>query len=221
MDDDIITVGSLKASVFMVTFFDSNVKRVYEEIKRIKPAYDKIDLVFVNSKLVFGLEHIIGIMKIINERKQRKIISGIKNMEIEFLMRVCCTDQISAALNINFGDKSNKDFVVVILSDEDQKLIEIKKEFERYGTVTCNTKKKNNDNNNKGSKTDVKGNSITSYYNTQDRNSGMFITADNSKRDYIIDMFFREKIKDSSSELFKSDTEFLKFLIERAAISLG
>lgn len=205
--DNIVTVGSLKVTVFMVTFFDSNVKRVYEEIKT-KPAYNKMDLVFLRSNLVFGLEHIVGIMKILNERKKRNSISDIKNIEIEFLMRVCCTDQISEALKINFGDKSNKDYVVIILSDDVQKLKDIQREFERYGTVISN--------NNTKTKSDSGNNS---YLKMEDKNDDL-IAADNTKKEFIIDMFFKEKIKDPNAELLKSDAKFLKFLIERAAISL-
>ena len=211
--DNIITVGSLRAKVFRVTFFDSNVKPVYEDIKA-KPAYNKADLVLLRTKLVFGLEHIIGIMKIINERKQRNITSDIKNVEIEFLMRVCCTDQISEALRINFGDKSEKDFVVMILSDEYEKLIKIGKEFERYGTVMYD----NNNNSNYISKKNK--NSVAAVYHGPQDNSWSLIPADNLKRDYIIDLFFKEKIKDNESQILRNNTEFLKFLIERAAISL-
>ncbi|HEU5120833.1 MAG TPA: hypothetical protein VFT71_07570, partial [Candidatus Nitrosocosmicus sp.] len=195
--DNIVTVGSLKATFFMVTFFDSNVKRVYEEIKT-KPAYNKTDLVFLRSNLVFGLEHIVGIMKILNERKKRNSISDIKNIEIEFLMRVCCTDQISEALKINFGDKSNKDYVVIILSDDDQKLKDIQREFERYGTVISN--------NNTKTKSDSGNNS---HQKMEDKNDDL-IAADNTKKEFIIDMFFKEKIKDPNAELLKSDAKFLK-----------
>jgi tRNA threonylcarbamoyladenosine modification (KEOPS) complex Cgi121 subunit len=207
--DNIITVGSLKAAVFIMNFFDSNVKRVYEEIKA-KPAYNETNIVFLNTKLVFGLEHILGIMRILNEGKKRNSISDIKNIEIEFLMRLCCTDQISEALKVNFGDKSNKDYVVIILSDNDQKLKDIEKEFEQYGSVISN---------NKSTKTKNDSGINHRAQNMQDKNDEL-IAADNTKREFIINMFFKEKIKDPNSELLKSDTKFLKFLIERAAISL-
>jgi len=196
---DIIVVGSLKAKIISMTFSNSNVKHVYQEIKA-NPNYNKkIELVFLSSKLVFGLEHILGIMKILSERKKRNIISDIKNFEIEFLMRVCCTDQISEALRVNFGDRSNKEFVVIIISDDEVTLQEIEKEFARYGN----------------SEHDESG----STNNIQTCNKDL-IAADAHKRDYIIDQFFREKIKDSNSPVLKSNTEFLKFLVERAAISI-
>jgi tRNA threonylcarbamoyladenosine modification (KEOPS) complex Cgi121 subunit len=138
-------------------------------------------------------------MKILSERKKRNIISDIKNLEIEFLMRVCCTDQISEALRVNFGDRSNKEFVVIIISDDEVTLQEIEKEFARYGI----------------SEHDESG----SANNIQTCNKDL-ISADAHKRDYIIDQFFREKIKDSKSPILKSNTEFLKFLVERAAISI-
>ncbi|WP_161486282.1 hypothetical protein [Candidatus Nitrosocosmicus hydrocola] len=196
---DIIVVGSLKAKIISMTFSNSNVKHAYQEIKA-NPNYNKkIELVFLSSKLVFGLEHILGIMKILSERKKRNIISDIKNLEIEFLMRVCCTDQISEALRVNFGDRSNKEFVVIIISDDEVTLQEIEKEFARYGNSEHDESSSTN--------------------NIQTCNKDL-IAADTYKRDYIIDQFFREKIKDSNSPVLKSNTEFLKFLVERAAISI-
>jgi len=194
--DDIIVVGSLKAKIISMTFLDSNVKHVYQEIKDSPNYKRKIDLVFLSSKLVFGLEHITGIMKILNERKKRNIISDIKNLEIEFLMRVCCTDQISEALRVNFGDSSNKEFVVIIISNDEDKLQEIEKEFARYG--------------------------ISKYDESHSKNSNKDLIAANTyKRDYIINQFFKEKIKDSNSPILTNNTEFLKFLVERAAISIS
>ena len=109
--DNVMIFESSKVKIIPMTFFsDSNIKEVYNEIKA-NPKFNKAELVFLNSKLVFGYEHILGIMQILNERKKRNIISEIKNREIEFLLRVCCTDQISEALEANFGDRSNKNFV--------------------------------------------------------------------------------------------------------------
>ena len=195
LGDNIMIVGSLKAKIISMTFFsDSNIKDIYNGIKA-NPIYNKADLVFLNSRLVFGYEHILGIMQILNERKKRNIISEIKNREIEFLLRVCCTDQISAALKANFGDSSNRSFVIITISDDDHLLQEIESEFARHGTIEYRS----------GTQVKIKD----------------LITADTRKRDYIIEMFFREKIKDHNSPVLNSNSEFLKFLIERAAICLS
>lgn len=188
-------VESSKAKIIPMSFFsDSNIKEVYNEIKA-NPKFNKAELVFLNSKLVFGYEHILGIMQILNERKKRNIISEIKNREIEFLLRVCCTDQISEALKANFGDRSNKNFVIIVISDDDYVLQEIDTEFAKHGTIEYKS----------GTQAKIKD----------------LIIADTHKRDYIIEMFFKEKIKDHNSPVLNSNSEFLKFLIERAAISLS
>jgi tRNA threonylcarbamoyladenosine modification (KEOPS) complex Cgi121 subunit len=174
--NNVMVVGSLKAKIVPMKFYiNKDVKEAYNEIKA-NPKYKKADLVFLDSKLVFGCEHIAGIMKILSERKKRNIVSHIKNIEIEFLLRVCCTDQINEALKVNFGDKSNKDFSM-------------------YGNLD--------------------------YENVSQTEIKDLIAADTYKRDYIIEKFFREKIKDKNSTVLNSNDEFLKFLVERAAISLA
>ena len=170
-------VESSKAKIIPMSFFsDSNIKEVYNEIKA-NPKFNKAELVFLNSKLVFGYEHILGIMQILNERKKRNIISEIKNREIEFLLRVCCTDQISEALKANFGDRSNRNFVIIIISDDDHVLQEIDTEFAKHGTIEYKS----------GTQAKIKD----------------LIIADTHKRDYIIEMFFKEKIKDHNSPSIK------------------
>lgn len=190
-----MVVGSLKAKIVPMKFYiDKDVKEAYNEIKA-NPKYKKADLVFLDSKLVFGCEHIAGIMKILSERKKRNIVSYIKNIEIEFLLRVCCTDQINEALKVNFGDKSNKDFVIIIISDDDHIFEEFERDFAMYGHLD--------------------------YENVSQTEIKDLIAADTYKRDYIIEKFFREKIKDKNSTVLNSNDEFLKFLVERAAISLA
>jgi tRNA threonylcarbamoyladenosine modification (KEOPS) complex Cgi121 subunit len=190
-----MVVGSLKAKIVPMKFYiDKDVREAYNEIKA-NPKYKKADLVFLDSKLVFGCEHIAGIMKILSERKKRNIVSHIKNIEIEFLLRVCCTDQINEALKVNFGDKSNKDFVIIIISDDDHIFEEIERDFAMYGNLD--------------------------YENVSQTEIKDLIAADTYKRDYIIEKFFREKIKDKNSTVLNSNDEFLKFLVERAAISLA
>jgi tRNA threonylcarbamoyladenosine modification (KEOPS) complex Cgi121 subunit len=193
--NNVMMVGSLKAKIVPMKFYiDKDVKEAYNEIKA-NPKYKKADLVFLDSKLVFGCEHIAGIMKILSERKKRNIVSYIKNIEIEFLLRVCCTDQINEALKVNFGDKSNKDFVIIIITDDDHIFEEIERDFAIYGNLD--------------------------YENVSQTEIKDLIAADTYKRDYIIEKIFREKIKHKNSTVLNSNDEFLKFLVERAAISLA
>ncbi len=190
--DNIMQVGSLKARMISVTFYDSNVKEYYKKIKT-KSTYKETDIVFVNPMLIFGKEHLIGIMRIINEERKRKMISEIKNPEVEFLMRLCCTDQIKEALNRNFGDKEKKDYVVFIMSDNNQVLHDIEIELACYGFV---------------------------HVDSSDSHLSTCIASTKNKRDYIINSFFKDKLKNRDSTTLEKNVEFLKFLIERAAIAL-
>ena len=94
-NERIITMDALKAIIAGYSFFDTDIRNIYDKIK----SKDKtINIIFVNSKLVYGMDHILGILKIINEEEKRNIKSNIKNVEIEFLLRICYTNQIKDAL---------------------------------------------------------------------------------------------------------------------------
>ncbi len=190
--DDIICVGDLKGKIVSVTFHGDNVREIHQKIKT-KPMYKETDLVFLNPILIFGKDHLVGIMKIINEEKKRKKISEIKNLEVEFLLRLCCTDQIKEALNRNFGDMENRDYVILIMSNSKQTLQDIELELSNYGTV---------------------------HTSSNDFNLLTKIAATKNKRDHILNTFFKDKFKDPNLPILNKDDGFLKFLIERAAIAL-
>ena len=105
---------------------------------KIKSEDKTINIIFVNSKLVYGLEHVLGILKIINEEEKRNIKLNIKNVEIEFLLRICYTNQIKNALLANFGDSKNKTFVVVLISKLANKLSNTLDALKSYGLEDSN-----------------------------------------------------------------------------------
>lgn len=184
MDNErIINMDSLKAIIVGFCFSDAYVKNTYDEIK----SEDKtIHIIFVNSKLVYGIDHILGILRIINEEEKRSIKSNIKNVEIEFLLRICYTNQIKDALKANFGDSKNKAFVVVLISKLGDKLSNTLDTLRSYGIEDSN-----------------------------------LISPSTSKKDYILNYFFKDKFKGNSRLLLNNEEKYLKFLIEKAAISLN
>lgn len=190
--DDIICVGDLKARIVPVTFHGYNIREIHQKIKT-KSMYKETDLVFLNPMLIFGKDHLVGIMRIINEEKKRKKISEIKNVEVEFLLRLCCTDQIKEALNRNFGDTENRDYVILIMSNSEQTLQGIELELSYHANV-----------------------------HTSSNHSNLLknIAATKNKRDHIVNTFFKDKFKDPNLPILNKDDGFLKFLIERAAIAL-
>ena len=182
-DERLIKMDAIRAIIAGISFVDIDVRNIYNKIK----SEDKtINIIFVNSKLVYGLDHILGILKIINEEEKRNIKSNIKSVEIEFLLRICYTNQIKDALKSNFGDNKNKTFVVVLISKIGDKLSNTLDSLMSYGIEDSD-----------------------------------LIHSDTTKKDYIFNYFFKDKFKVNSYLLLNNEEKYLKFLIEKAAISLN
>jgi tRNA threonylcarbamoyladenosine modification (KEOPS) complex Cgi121 subunit len=118
-------------NVLVKGFFllDNDIKKLYNSLKSI---HNDINIVIVNANIVFGIEHIFGILKIINEEIKRKEERGIKNFDVEFLLRICYTSQISYAFQLLNDNKTN-DFIFILFS---KNLTEIKKiyiDLKNYG----------------------------------------------------------------------------------------
>jgi tRNA threonylcarbamoyladenosine modification (KEOPS) complex Cgi121 subunit len=128
----------------------------------------------------------VEILKIINEKDKRNIKSVIKNVEIEFLLRICYTNQIEYAIKSNFGDIKNKNYVVVLISKLEHKLSNTVEFLMSFGYEDSN-----------------------------------LIRPDVTKKDYILNYFFKDKFKVNYHLLLNNEEKYLKFLIEKAAISLN
>lgn len=179
----IISMDTLKSIIVGFSFFDTDVRKIHDKLK----SEDKtINIIFVNSKLVYGWDHVLGILKIINEEEKRNIKSDIKNVEIEFLLRICYTNQIKDALKANFGDSKNKTFVVVLIS--------------KFGDNLSNTL------------------GTLMSYGIED---SKLIVPNTTKKDYILNYFFKDKFKGNSHLVLNNEEKYLKFLVEKAAISLN
>jgi len=109
---DIHTYGETKVLVRGFILLDNNIKKLYDSLKA---NHKETNIVIVNSNIVFGLEHIFGIIKIINEEMRLKAHKEIKNFDVEFLLRICYTNQILSAFKI-LNDSKNNNFVCVLFS---------------------------------------------------------------------------------------------------------
>jgi tRNA threonylcarbamoyladenosine modification (KEOPS) complex Cgi121 subunit len=118
-------------NVLVKGFFllDNDIKKLYNSLKSI---HNDINIVIVNANIVFGIDHIFGILKIIDEEIKRKGERGIKNFDVEFLLRICYTSQISYAFQLLNDNKTN-DFIFILFS---KNLTDIKKiyiDLKNYG----------------------------------------------------------------------------------------
>jgi tRNA threonylcarbamoyladenosine modification (KEOPS) complex Cgi121 subunit len=110
---DIYQFEELKVLVKGFFLFDNDIKKLYDKIRSL---HKDVYLVIVNANIVFGLDHIFGIMKIISEEIKRANKKDIKNFDIEFLLRICYTDQISYAFQMVNDNKSNNSFICILFS---------------------------------------------------------------------------------------------------------
>jgi tRNA threonylcarbamoyladenosine modification (KEOPS) complex Cgi121 subunit len=111
--NDMHDYGELKVMIKGFFLLDNNIKKLYGYLKS---NHKDVNVVIVNSNIVFGLEHIFGILRIIHTEMKIGKEREIKNFEIEFLLRICYTDQISNAFNI-LNDKENYGFICILFSN--------------------------------------------------------------------------------------------------------
>lgn len=126
---DIYQYDEINVMVKGFFLLDNDIKKLYNSLKSI---HNDINIVIVNANFVFGIEHIFGILKIINEEIKRKEERVIKNFDVEFLLRICYTSQISYAFQLLNDNKTN-DFIFILFS---KNLTDIKKiyiDLKNYG----------------------------------------------------------------------------------------
>ena len=203
---DLHQCEDLKILVKEIYILDINIKKIYNDIKF---KYKDINIVIVNPNIVFGLEHILSIIKIISGKIKRNKKREIKNLDIEFLLRICYTDQIANAfqkLN-DVKDKNNKDseFICILFSKNSSDIENALKDLKKYDLQenALKEKKPEDEVNNRTIKTDS------------------LIEISNRKKQYILKNLFKKELEDVDELFFiKDNFKFQKFLIERAAIAL-
>ena len=131
---DIRIYGETKVLVSGFLLLDNNIKKLYDILKA---DHKETNIVIVNSDIVFGLEHVFGILRIINEEMRLKTHRGITNFDVEFLLRICYTNQILSAFKI-LNDSKNNNFVCILFSKCISNIEQAYTDLKRYG-------KENND----------------------------------------------------------------------------
>jgi tRNA threonylcarbamoyladenosine modification (KEOPS) complex Cgi121 subunit len=109
---DMYYYGELKVLIKGFFLLDNNIRKLYGILKS---NHKDVNIVIVNSNIVFGLEHVFGILRIIHTEMEIGKQREIKNFEIEFLLRICYTDQISNAFKI-LEDNKNYNFICILFS---------------------------------------------------------------------------------------------------------
>ena len=171
----------LELSNFYVSIFCCDKLDLVEGTKLVELTRQRFEAVYIqgfNTEAIFGLQHIIEALKITLEALKRGIVVA-KRPELDLLLRISCTTQISKAIS-HAGMKSGKDACFVIFSKNKRNLIKA-----RYNALQ----------------------SLHGY-------DGHKPTVDTSARVRLAAKLGFE----SGSYFLKDDSEFLKYLTERAAL---
>ncbi len=206
IDNDLYQFGDLKVLVKEFYVRDNNIKGIYDDFKA---KHKNINIVILNSNIVFGLEHILSIIKIINEKINRKGKREIKNLDIEFLLRICYTDQIDNAFqklnDDEYKSNNNDKFICILFSNNLLDLENAFKDLKEYVHQENTLKEKK------------------SEYKLQDIaiKTNSLIEMTDKKKQYILNLFFKKELKDVNELFFiKDNSKFQRFLVERSAIAL-
>ena len=78
----------------------------------------------INARAVFGIDHLLGVLKITLECQKRNITISMKP-EIDLLLRLSLTNQISLAMN-RTGLKRDNPAVIIVYSTDKKKVINVK-----------------------------------------------------------------------------------------------
>ena len=190
---NIYQCDDLTVFINYITLLDIRVGDLYD---LIKAKFKNINIVFINPDIIFGLDHILGIIRIIKENSKREEKGIIKNSDIEFLLRVCYTNQISTAFEKlehckRSDDNNNNSFIYILFSKS-------LSDIENASTFT--------EGYDAGENTEI----IDTLIGMSDK-----------KKALILKLFFNKELKDVRDLFFIEDNnKFQKFLLERAAISL-
>ena len=86
-------------------------------VNEVRKTFCNIFVQFVAPEVVYGIEHLLGVLKITMESKRRNILIA-KTTEMDFLLRLSCTDQISLALK--YAGIQNRAYGCIVTSSTDK-----------------------------------------------------------------------------------------------------
>ena len=113
-------------------------------LKSLRRQHKCLSIQAVNSDAVFGTEHALEILRIALEAEKRKIMLA-KKVEMEFLLRLACTDQISEAIKRAGLKKGIPGCLIAFSEDSDEVAsfeIHVRKNHAIDDTLLAPSKKK-------------------------------------------------------------------------------
>jgi tRNA threonylcarbamoyladenosine modification (KEOPS) complex Cgi121 subunit len=100
--------------------------QLIDDLRRIS---DVVHIQAVEPNIVYGINHILGILKVTLESERRNI-TFTNRIEMDFLLRLVCTDQISSALKYG-GIKNGLQACFVIFSKDRKELLKVSRHVQK------------------------------------------------------------------------------------------
>jgi tRNA threonylcarbamoyladenosine modification (KEOPS) complex Cgi121 subunit len=147
-------------------------------VDQIRHRFENVYLQGFNTDAIFGLQHVVEALKITLEALKRGIVAA-NRPELDLLLRISCTTQISKAIN-HAGIKSGKCACFIMFSKNKRDLLKAR------------------------------------YYALQS-------LPESDSPEFIVDATIRNTLAtklglEAGSYFLTDDSEFLKYLVERAAL---
>ena len=119
--DNVYKLGDTFTTIIAVP--NIRVKSEVQLINDLRKVSNAVYIQAVTPNIVYGINHIFGILKITLESEKRDIIFTHR-IEMEFLLRLVCSDQISSALKYG-GIKNGLQACFVIFSKDRKQLLKV------------------------------------------------------------------------------------------------
>ena len=120
------TLGRIFVSIVSIQL--SHTVNVGQLIDSLRIKSDRVLLQAVDANYIYGIEHILEVLKITLEYKRRKIIFT-KRVEIDLLLRLLCTDQVSLALEKGMV-RTDKPGCFIVFSNHQSGLLKLANQIE-------------------------------------------------------------------------------------------
>jgi tRNA threonylcarbamoyladenosine modification (KEOPS) complex Cgi121 subunit len=92
-----------------------------------KLSFKGVSIQVINARAAYGIDHLIGVLKITLECQKRNLTLTVKP-EIDLLLRLSLTNQISLALN-HAGLNTNQPAIIIICSTDIMKVYDVEKKI--------------------------------------------------------------------------------------------
>jgi tRNA threonylcarbamoyladenosine modification (KEOPS) complex Cgi121 subunit len=118
----IYKLGDKFVSILVCTI--TQVKDIGKLIDDLRNISNEVSLQVVDVNIVYGVEHILDVLKITLESENRKIMLA-KRVETDLILRLLCTDQISLALK-HGGIKNDSMACFIVFSKNKMQLLKVR-----------------------------------------------------------------------------------------------